>query len=151
MSWRRCASIVITPVSTSSRVTGEKYNRVSNAFWNASHSVLSGKRTNYDTDLFVPILDATAARAGVQRGADEETDTSLRVIADHARAFCFLMADSVAPGNDGRGYVLRRLLRRAIRHGTQVGLDRPFFHEGCGTVIERAGGFNLDRDAIKQG
>ena len=102
-------------------------------------SILQGHRSNYDTDLFVPILDATAKRAGVRRGADAETDFSLRVIADHARAFCFLTADGVVPANDNRGYVLRRLLRRAIRHGRKLGIAEPFLHEVTPVVIDGLG------------
>jgi len=102
-------------------------------------SILQGHRSNYETDLFVPILDAAANRAGVRRGADPETDFSLRVIADHARAFCFLTADGVVPANDNRGYVLRRLLRRAIRHGRKLGITEPFLHEVTPVVIDGLG------------
>jgi len=102
-------------------------------------SILQDKRSNYDTDLFVPILDAAARRAGVRRGSDPETDFSLRVIADHARAFCFLTADGVVPANDKRGYVLRRLLRRAIRHGRKLGIVEPFLHDVTPVVIEGLG------------
>jgi len=102
-------------------------------------SILQGQRNNYDTDLFVPILDAAAKRAGVRRGADPETDFSLRVIADHSRAFCFLTADGVVPANDKRGYVLRRLLRRAIRHGRKLGITEPFLHEVTPAVIDGLG------------
>jgi alanyl-tRNA synthetase len=100
-------------------------------------SVLQDKRSNYDTDLFVPILGAAATRAGTAYGRDPEADFSLRVIADHARAFCFLVADGVVPANDRRGYVLRRLLRRAIRHGRKLGLAEPFLHEVTPVVIEQ--------------
>ena len=99
-------------------------------------SVLQGKRTNYDTDIFVPLLDAAAERAGVRRGQDPEQDFSLRVIADHARAFAFLVADGVVPSNDKRGYVMRRLLRRAIRHGRKLGIGEPFLHDVTPVVIE---------------
>jgi alanyl-tRNA synthetase len=102
-------------------------------------SVLQDKRSNYDTDLFVPILEAAARRADASYGRDPETDFSLRVIADHARAFCFLVADGVAPANDKRGYVLRRLLRRAIRHGRKLGIDEPFLHEITPVVAENLG------------
>jgi len=99
-------------------------------------SVLQGKRTNYETDLFTPLLHAAAARAGTVYGKDDEADFSLRVIADHARAFCFLVADGVAPANDRRGYVLRRLLRRAIRHGRKLGLDEPFLQDVTPVVMD---------------
>jgi alanyl-tRNA synthetase len=102
-------------------------------------SVLQGKLSNYDTDLFVPLLAAAAKRAGVLYGQDPETDFSLRVIADHARAFCFLVADGVVPANDKRGYVMRRLLRRAIRHARKLGIDEPFLHEITPIVVEELG------------
>jgi alanyl-tRNA synthetase len=102
-------------------------------------SILQDKRSNYDIDLFVPILNAAAKRAGSEYGKDREIDFSLRVIADHARAFCFLTADGVVPANDKRGYVLRRLLRRAIRHGRKLGIEEPFLHEVTPFVVEALG------------
>jgi len=102
-------------------------------------AVLQGKSSNFDTDLFEPLLAAAAERAGVRRADDLEIDFSLRVIADHARALCFLVADGVVPANDKRGYVLRRLLRRAIRHGRKLGIDEPFLHEITPVVIESLG------------
>jgi alanyl-tRNA synthetase len=102
-------------------------------------AVLQGKRGNYETDLFLPLIEAVAHRAGTRWGADESSDFSLRVIADHARALCFLVADGVVPANDRRGYVLRRLLRRAIRHGRRLGLDGPFLHEVTPWVVDRMG------------
>jgi alanyl-tRNA synthetase len=102
-------------------------------------SVLAGKRSNYDTDLFQPILQAIAQRAATRYGADEGSDTSMRVIADHTRALCFLVADGVVPANDKRGYVLRRVLRRAIRHGRKLGFAGPFLHDLAPIVIESLG------------
>ena len=99
-------------------------------------AVLQGKYSNFDTDLFQPLIARTASLAGVTLGASDESDFSLRVIADHARALCFLVADGVVPANDRRGYVLRRLLRRAIRHGRKLGFDGPFLHEVTPTVID---------------
>ena len=89
-------------------------------------AVMAGVDSNYDTDLFRPILDGAAALAGVRYGADAEHDVSMRVVADHLRAVAFLLADGVIPTNEGRGYVLRRLLRRAVRHGMRLGFDEPF-------------------------
>ncbi len=115
-------------------------------------AVLQDKTTNYDTDLFQPILQATAKRAGKTYGADSEDDFSMRVIADHGRAFSFLVADGVIPSNDRRGYVMRRLLRRAIRHGRKLGLDEPFLHEVTPVIVEQLGGVYPEliesRDAI---
>jgi alanyl-tRNA synthetase len=102
-------------------------------------AVLQGHRSNFETDLFRPLVDAAAERAGKRWGADPADDFSLRVIADHTRALCFLVADGVVPANDKRGYVLRRLLRRAIRHGRKLGIDGPFLHEVSPAVIDGLG------------
>jgi alanyl-tRNA synthetase len=88
-------------------------------------AVLQGVHSNYEIDLFVGLIRAAAAATGTK---DLESK-SLRVIADHIRASAFLIADGVVPGNEGRGYVLRRIVRRAIRHGYMLGQDRPFFHK----------------------
>ena len=91
-------------------------------------AVLQGVDSNYDTDLFQPIIAEAAELASVRYGAAVESDVSLRVIADHLRAVGFLLADGVIPSNEGRGYVLRRILRRAVRHGMMLGLEEPFLH-----------------------
>jgi alanyl-tRNA synthetase len=91
-------------------------------------AVLQGVESNYDSDLFQPILAAAARLAGRRYGEGPEADVSLRVIADHLRAVTFLLADGVIPGNEGRGYVLRRVLRRAVRHGMGLGFEEPFLH-----------------------
>ena len=83
-------------------------------------SLLNGVATTYETDLFTPILARAQDLSGVQLGADSETDFSLKVVADHARAVSFLIGDGVLPANEGRGYVLRRILRRASRHGREA-------------------------------
>ena len=89
-------------------------------------AVLQGVDSNYDTDLFGTILSAVAGAAGSEYGREPEADVSMRVAADHLRAVGFLLADGVLPSNEGRGYVLRRLLRRASRHGMKLGLQEPF-------------------------
>ncbi|MYB19962.1 MAG: alanine--tRNA ligase [Holophagales bacterium] len=89
-------------------------------------AVLQGVDSNYDTDLFGTILSAVAGAAGSEYGRDPEADVSMRVVADHLRAVGFLLADGVLPSNEGRGYVLRRLLRRASRHGMKLGFEEPF-------------------------
>src|SRR5207302_4878202 len=94
-----------------------------------------GKESVFDTDLFRPIIDRFAAMANTTYGHDAKHDISLRVIADHGRALVFLAADGVLPSNEGRGYIFRRLLRRAVRHGKLLGLDRPFLSEAADTVI----------------
>jgi alanyl-tRNA synthetase len=99
-------------------------------------AVVAGKRSNYDTDLFTPLLARGAELARKRYGADEADDASMRVIADHARATAFLIADGVFPDKTGREYVLRRIFRRAVRHGKRLGIEEPFMHQVCGTVID---------------
>ncbi len=99
-------------------------------------SVLAGVGSNYDTDLFTPILAETAAIAGLRYGANAEQDTSMRVIADHARCTSFLVADGVFPDKTAREYVLRRIFRRAVRHGKLLGISEPFMHRVCAKVID---------------
>ena len=97
-------------------------------------AVMRGVFSNYDVDLFRNIITATEELAGKAYGEDAEADVSFRVIADHARAVSCLIADGVLPSNDGRGYVLRRLLRRAARHGRLLGFEEPFLHRLAGPV-----------------
>ncbi|MDP6977891.1 MAG: alanine--tRNA ligase [Myxococcota bacterium] len=98
--------------------------------------VLQGVETNYDTDLFVPLIERGAELTDVTPGSDPEKDVSLRVVADHARALSFLIGDGVLPSNEGRGYVLRRILRRASRHGVLLGTEQPFIHGVADKVID---------------
>ncbi len=98
--------------------------------------VLQGKNSVFDTDLFRPIIDKFAALAGTSYGTNPDHDRSLRVIADHGRALVFLAADGVLPDNTGRGYVFRRILRRAVRHGKLLGLENSFLAEAADTVID---------------
>ena len=98
--------------------------------------VLQNKNSIYETDLFRPIIDKIAALAQTEYGRDDEHDTALRVIADHARALVFLAADGVTPDTTGRGYVFRRILRRAVRYGRVLGLEGPFLAEAADTVIK---------------
>ncbi|MEW5807684.1 MAG: alanine--tRNA ligase [Acidobacteriota bacterium] len=100
-------------------------------------AVLQGVHSNYDTDLFRPLIEETARITAIPYGA--EHDVSFRVIADHARAISFLIADGVYPSNTKRGYVLRRILRRAIRHGGFLGLNRPFLHHLTPIVVREMG------------
>ncbi|MDZ7715697.1 MAG: alanine--tRNA ligase-related protein [Balneolaceae bacterium] len=101
-------------------------------------AVLQVKKSNYDTDLFEPLLTHIGDLADVTYGKDEEIDIAMRVIADHIRAVCFSIADGASPGNDGRGYVIRRILRRAIRYGwDKLDLKEPFFHKLVPTLAEQ--------------
>src|SRR6056297_1072520 len=101
-------------------------------------AVLQGKTSNYDTDVFTPVIAKVADMAGLKYGDDDEKDIAMREIADHIRAVTFSIADGASPGNDGRGYVIRRILRRAIRYGWDV-LDfkDPFFHKLVDVLAEQ--------------
>ncbi|HLZ61969.1 MAG TPA: alanine--tRNA ligase [Ktedonosporobacter sp.] len=103
--------------------------------------VIQGKESVFDTDMFRAIIDHFASLAQTTYGKDNRTDTSLRVIADHARALVFLAADGVLPSNEGRGYIFRRILRRAVRHGKLLGLDKPFLAMAADTVIGLMGDY----------
>jgi len=98
-------------------------------------AIKQGVFSNYDTDIFQRLINRAADLAGVTYGDSDEVDTSLRVIADHARATAFLIGDGVMPSNTERGYVLRRIMRRAIRFGVKINLDKPFFHHITDEVI----------------
>ncbi len=101
--------------------------------------VMQGGRSVYDSDLYQPIIRRAAELAGHTYGANAEIDRSLRIIADHARGGTFLISDGVLPGNEGRGYVLRRILRRAIRAGRRMGIERAFLAEMAGIIIDEFG------------
>jgi len=131
MQFEQHADGAMTPLPAPSVDTGMGLERIA--------AVLQDKRSNYDSDLFQPILRAAAERAGTAYGGDADADVSLRVIADHARALCFLVADGVIPANDNRGYVARRILRRAIRHGRKLGIREPFLHEITPVVLDSMG------------
>ncbi|MCK9362552.1 MAG: alanine--tRNA ligase [Syntrophales bacterium] len=103
-------------------------------------AVAQGVKSNYDSDLFAGIIRFISEISGHAYGSNEESDISLRVIADHSRSVAFLIGDGVIPSNEGRGYVLRRILRRAARHGKLIGMNRPFLHEVCGAVIDEMQG-----------
>ncbi len=102
-------------------------------------TVLQGVGDNYAVDVLRAIVHAAEELADKRYGASARDDVSLRVIADHARAVTFLVADGILPSNEGRGYVLRRLLRRAARHGKLLGLDRPFLHQVVSAVVGAMG------------
>jgi len=98
-------------------------------------AVIQGVLSNYDCDLLRNLIGVAEKIVGTRYGGGGDKDVSFRVIADHARAIAFMIADGVAPSNEGRGYVLRRLVRRAARHGKLLGLDRPFLSEVCRRVV----------------
>ncbi|OME76675.1 alanine--tRNA ligase [Paenibacillus sp. FSL A5-0031] len=102
-------------------------------------SILQDVDSNFDTDLFRPIIDRTCEIAKVSYKVNEEHDVALKVIADHIRTVAFAVGDGVMPSNEGRGYIIRRLLRRAVRYGKTIGIDRPFLHELTSIVGEVMG------------
>ena len=131
MQFNRDSAGTLNPLPKPSIDTGMGLERLT--------AVAQGRLSNYDSDLFAPLLAAIGGRAGAEYGAVEQADRSMRVIADHLRAITFLMADGVLPSNEGRGYVLRRILRRAARHGRLLGITEPFLHELTATVVEQMG------------
>src|SRR5262249_7919738 len=98
--------------------------------------VLQGKLSNYDTDLLRPMIDRAAELLGVAYGEDERTDVALRINADHGRSTAFLIHDGVLPSNEGRGYVLRKIMRRAIRNARMIGRAEPYLYQLTGFVAE---------------
>jgi alanyl-tRNA synthetase len=103
-------------------------------------AVLQGVRSNYDTDLLRALVEQAATVSGkTYRGTQADDDTSMRVIADHARLTAFLIAEGITPDRDGRSYVLRRVMRRAIRHGHRLGIDGPFLHQVALSVVDLMG------------
>lgn len=99
-------------------------------------AVVQGRTTNYDTDLMMSIIIEAARITGKEYGKQSEVDVSLRVLTDHARASVFLISDGVIPSNEGRGYVLRKIMRRALRHGKLLEQKGPFFHRIISKVVE---------------
>ena len=103
-------------------------------------AILQGKSNVYDTDIFTPLIRKVSEVCGRDYGLDDEIDYGIRVVAEHARSATFLISDGVVPSNDGRGYVLRRLLRRAIRYGRKLGLESQFLSRIADTVVDVMGG-----------
>ncbi len=129
MQYNRDASGTLSPLPRPSIDTGMGLERVA--------AVTQGVLSNYDSDLFRPLLSAIGRACGRTYGQETGSDVSMRVIADHLRALTFLLSDGVLPSNDGRGYVVRRILRRAARHGKLLGFEGPFLHELCGAVVDQ--------------
>ena len=125
MQFDRSSDGTLTPLPKPSIDTGMGLERVS--------AVLQGVLSNFETDLFTPLIkraeELTGHKVEPEHEVDERSRASLRIIADHARAATFLISDGVHPANDGRGYVLRKILRRGIRHGRLLGQEKPFMHE----------------------
>jgi alanyl-tRNA synthetase len=136
MQFNRDASGAMTPLPRPSIDTGMGLERIA--------AVMQGKMSDYDTDLFAPLIERIAGLSGKPYRAREADDVSMQVIADHARATAFLIADGVTPSNEWRGYVLRRIMRRAMRHGRMLGLTEPFLWRVVDGVAE------LMRDAYPE-
>ncbi|MDZ7598433.1 MAG: alanine--tRNA ligase [Desulfobacterales bacterium] len=128
MQFNRDADGGLTPLPKPSIDTGMGLERIV--------SILQNTPSNYETDLLLPIIRKVEALTAGQLGASAEADVAMKVIADHSRATAFLIGDGVLPSNEGRGYVLRRIMRRAIRYGRNIGLLKPFLHETAGVVFD---------------
>ena len=127
MQYNRSADGEMTPLERPSIDTGMGLERIA--------AVMQGVHSNYEIDLFQNLLKAAAATIGF----DDLSNKSLRVIADHIRSCSFLITDGVTPSNEGRGYVLRRIMRRAIRHGNKLGATEPFFHKLVAPLVAEMG------------
>jgi alanyl-tRNA synthetase len=127
MQFDRAADGTMKPLPKPSVDTGMGLERMA--------AVMQGVHSNYEIDLFANLIEATAKTVGVEN----DGSSSLNVIADHIRACAFLIVDGVLPGNEGRGYVLRRIIRRAIRHGKKLGTDEPFFYKLVAPLAEEMG------------
>src|SRR5580658_2632909 len=128
MQYNHDASGVMTPLPRPSIDTGMGLERLA--------TILQGKLSNYDTDLIRPIIERAGELCGVEYGVDAKTDTALKINADHARATAFLINDGVLPSNEGRGYVLRKIMRRAMRNARLIGKQEPYLYELTGFVAE---------------
>jgi len=132
MQFNRDSSGKLTPLPKPSIDTGMGLERLS--------AVLQNKLNNFDTDLFMPIINFVEGLCGKKYGANPATDVSLRVIADHIRSSAFVLSEGLTPSNEGRGYVLRRIIRRAARHGFMLGLEEPFLNNVLDVVYENMSG-----------
>jgi alanyl-tRNA synthetase len=128
MQFNRDVGGSLNPLPAPSIDTGMGFERIT--------AILQGKTSNYDTDLFKPLLENIGSIAGTDYGLSGNDDTSMRIIADHSRAAAFVIADGQYPGNDKRGYVLRKIMRRAVVHGKKLKIEEPFIYRVAGTVIE---------------
>ena len=128
MQFNKDISGVMTPLPRPSIDTGMGLERLA--------AVLQGKLSNYETDLLLPIIERAAEMFGVAYGDDAKVDTALRINADHVRSTVFLIHDGIIPANEGRGYVLRKIMRRAMRNARLIGREQPYLHELAGFVAE---------------
>lgn len=141
MQFERSEDGTMTPLPKPSIDTGMGLERVA--------AVLQGKVNNYDSDLFAPVICELEKLSNTQYGEQQPVDVAMRVIADHARATTFLVADGVLPSNEGRGYVLRRIMRRAVRYGKKLGLNKPFMDTVTKAVCEEMKGAYPQVDDVR--
>lgn len=132
MQYDRDKSGTLTPLPKPSIDTGMGLERLA--------SVLQGLHNNFDTDIFSPIIAAICHYSKKAYHADRQTDTAIRVIADHIRSITFLLSEGLTPSNEGRGYVLRRIIRRAARYAKSLDIDEPVLYRLCGSVADAMGG-----------
>ena len=142
MQFNRDEKGKMTPLPKPSIDTGMGLERLA--------SILQGVSSNYDTDLFKYLIEYSASKKGVPYNTDSAVDISYRVLADHTRAATFLISDGVMPSSEGRGYVLRRILRRAIRHCRLLGIDEPFIFELSNQVIDFMKPFYVELEKNKE-
>jgi alanyl-tRNA synthetase len=128
MQFNRDASGELTPLPKPSIDTGMGLERLV--------AIVQNVPTNYDIDLIVPLMQKVENLSEKRMGESREADVAMKVIADHSRAAAFLIGDGILPSNEGRGYVLRRIMRRAIRYGRNIGLTRPFLHQTAEVVFD---------------
>jgi len=131
IQFNRKADGTIEPLASKFVDTGMGFERIC--------SILQGVNSNYDTDIFTPLLDKIAELSGIQYGDDEKTDIAMRVIVDHVRALSFAIGDGAMPGSTGRSYVLRRILRRALRYARTLGLNEPVMYKLVQTLVDSIG------------
>ena len=131
MQYNRDASGEMKPLPAPSIDTGMGFERIT--------TILQGKTSNYDTDLFQPLITEISGMCGNKYGANPGDDVSMRIIADHTRAAAFVVGDGQYPGNDKRGYVIRKILRRAMVHGKRLGINEPFICKLTEKVVEQMG------------
>ena len=146
MEFERSEGGILKPLPAPSIDTGMGLERIT--------AVLQGVESNYATDLFIPLLTRIAELSGQVYGRDDKTDTSFRVVADHIRSTTFLISDGVIPSNEWRGYVLRKIMRRAMRHGKHLGMTEPFLHRLVGVIDREMGDaypdLRANREAIER-
>ncbi len=135
----RASDGTLTPLETPGVDTGMGLERIA--------TIVQGGSSNYDNDLLQALIGSVACVAGVDAAAAHRDDPSLRVIADHARAASFLIADGILPANEDRGYVLRRIIRRGLRHGHKLGIEDPFLHRLVRPVVDVMGDAYPELDA----